>query len=93
MIADSISGMTPTYTNSTQMDSYVAAFQLVKHHKSLIGVTPLLMEDTKELIELMQRSNKVGFSGPLCMKIQKNLSEDVAPVRDMEILIQEMQCR
>ena len=64
MTTDSIFRMTPIYTNSTQMESYVAAFQLVKHRKSLIDVTPLLMEDTMELIELMQRSGKVVFSGP-----------------------------
>jgi hypothetical protein len=33
MTVDYIFVMTPTYTNSKQMDSYIIAFQLVKHLK------------------------------------------------------------
>ncbi|WVZ84827.1 hypothetical protein U9M48_031814 [Paspalum notatum var. saurae] len=60
MTADSISGMTPTYTNSAQTDSYVAAFQLVKHRK--VGSTgPLCMR--------MQKSSCDGVQGAIAKEI------------------------
>ena len=81
--ADSISGMTPTYTNSAQMDSYIAAFQLVKHRKSSIDVTHPLMEDTMGLIGLMQKFGRVDFCGQLCMKTPKILFGDAMHVKGM----------
>ena len=82
--ADSISGMTPTYINSAQTDSYVVAFQLVKHIKSWIDVTHHLMEVTMGLIGLMQRFGRVGSIGPQCMKIQRSSCDSVQSASSKE---------
>jgi hypothetical protein len=55
-------------------------------------VTHHPMEDTTGHSEHMQRFGRVdSFSQP-CMKIRRNLSEDVDCVRSMATLIQEMPC-
>ena len=50
------------------------------------------MEDIMEHFVSMQRSSKVDFSSLRCIKIQRNLLEDVPDVRNMETLMLGMQC-
>ena len=75
--ADSIFGMTPTYINSTQTDSYIAAFLLAKHLKSRSDVTHPPMEVITRLTRLMQRFGKVDSTGQICIKMPKSSSEGV----------------
>ncbi|WVZ70577.1 LOW QUALITY PROTEIN: hypothetical protein U9M48_019233 [Paspalum notatum var. saurae] len=58
-------------------DSYIAAFQLVKHCKSSIDAMHPPMEVTMGLIGLMQKFSKVGSTGLLCTGMQKSSCDGV----------------
>ena len=68
-----------------QTVSYVAAFQLVKHLKSLIDVIHLRMEVTMGLIGLMLKSGRVDSTSPRCMSMQKSSCDGVQGASAKEI--------